>query len=116
MKPGDVFLVPDAIGTHLNCVLAVLKDDSVVLRHFTSRQRRSDMTCVIRAGEHSFFDRETVLRYDQAYVCSAETGVAALERLITRRFEPLKPELLARIVQGALDSPQTPDKIKTLLK
>ena len=116
MKPGDVFLVPDAIGTHLNCVLAVLKDGSLLLCHFTSRQRRSDTTCVIQAGEHPFFERETVLRYDQAYVCSAETGVAALERLITRRFEPLKPELLARIVKGALDSPQMPDKIKALLR
>jgi hypothetical protein len=65
MKPGDVFLVPDAIGTHLNCVLAVLQDGSLVLCHFTSRQRRSDATCVIQAGEHAFFERETVLRYDQ---------------------------------------------------
>jgi hypothetical protein len=115
MNAGDVFLLPDGIGNHLNCVLAVLDDDSVILCHFTTRQRRSDTTCIIQPGEHSFFDRETVLRYDQAHVCSGE-GLAALERLIMKRFEPLGADLLARVIRGALDSPQTPDKIKALLR
>jgi hypothetical protein len=115
MKAGDTFLLPDGIGNHLNCVLAVLVEGSIVLCHFTTRQKRSDTTCIIQPGEHSFFDRETVMRYDQAHVCSGD-GLAALERLIMKRFEPLSAGLLARVKKGALDSPQTPDKIKALLR
>jgi len=52
-----------------------------------------------------------ILRYD-----SASDELTRLERLIEKRFEPLSHELLARVTQGALDSPQTPDKVKAALK
>ena len=117
MKPGDTFLVPDGIGTHLNCVLDVMEDGSIVLCHFTTCNKRSDRTCIIREGEHPFFNKaESVVRYDQVYVCSAGTALQALESLITRRLEPLSADLLQRVKEGALDSPQTPDKIKAILK
>ncbi len=116
MNPGDTFLLPDAFGIHLNCVLKVLPDGSVVLCHFTSRTLRSDTTCIIQVGEHSFVTRETVVRYDECVHLCSEEGLKALERSIWKRFEPLDAELLARVIQGALDSPQTTDKIKALLK
>jgi hypothetical protein len=115
MKPGDTFLIPDGIGTHLNCVLALGPDNSLILCHFTTMHRRSDRTLVIQPGEHPFFDRETVVRYDQVYICP-ESAHEALRRMITRMMEPLSPELLKRVKQGALDSPQTPDNIKALLR
>jgi hypothetical protein len=116
MKPGDTFILPDAFGTHLNTVLAVLEDGSIVHCHFTTRLRRSDTTCIVRPGEHSFFKWESCVRYDQTQICRAGAQLEALERLIEKRFEPLKDELLARVKQGALDSPQTPDKVKLALK
>lgn len=117
MKPGDTFLIPDAIATHLNCVLAVLEDGSLLMCHFTTRRKRSDATCVIKKGEHSACTNdETVVRFDQVHICPAGAGVEALKRLITKTYEPLSAELLARVRKGALDSPQTPDKYKTLLK
>jgi hypothetical protein len=116
MKPGDTFILPDAFGNHLNTVLAVLEDGSVVHCHFTTRIRRSDTTCIIRPGEHPFFKSESCVRYDQTQICRAGPQLDALERLIEKRFEPLNDELLARVKQGALDSPQTPDKVKVALK
>jgi hypothetical protein len=116
MKPGDAFILPDAFGKHLNVVLAVTKDGSVVHCHFTTRHRRSDPTCIIQPGEHPFIVRETAVRYDQAQICEAGPALEALERSIERKFEPLSAELLTRVRKGALDSPQTPDKIKTALK
>ena len=116
MNAGDTFLVPDAIGTHLYCVLALLDDDSVVLCHFTTRRRFSDPTCIVYKGEHEFFvEPESAVRYDQVHNCSGE-GLAALERMIMKRLAPLSAELLARVRKGALDSPQTPDKMKEMLK
>jgi hypothetical protein len=116
MKPGDTFILPDAFGKHLNAVLLILNDGSIVHCHFTTLTRRSDSTCVLNPGEHSFFKVETCVRYDQAQICLAGPQLDALERLIEMRFEPLSDELLKRVKQGALDSPQTPDKIKSVLK
>lgn len=115
MNPGDTFLIPDGISTHLNLVLAVLRDGSVIVCHFTTRRKYSDNTCVIQPGEHSFVQQETVVRYDQAHICAADR-VQFLESVITRHLEPLSGNLLARIRQGALNSPQTPEKIKTALR
>lgn len=116
MKAGDTFILPDAFGKHLNAVLAVTRDDSIVLCHFTSRTRRSDPTCIIQPGEHPFIVRETAVRYDQALICESGPALEALERSIEKRFEPLSKELLARVIKGALDSPQTPDKVKQALR
>src|SRR5277367_3297088 len=111
MNVGDTFRLPYGIGDHINCVLKVFPDGSVVTCHFTSRHQRSDATCVIRAGEHSSVTQESVVRYDQVQHLCTEEAIAAFERLIWKRFESLSADLLARIIQGALDSPQTSDKI-----
>ena len=115
MTPGDTFLIPDAIGPHLHFILSRLPDGSVILAHFTTRRTYTDDTCVIQPGEHPFVKKETIVRYDQAYVCPA-ANLASLERIIIRKLEPLSGELLARILRGALSSPQTPDKIKNLIR
>lgn len=115
MNPGDTFLIPDAIGTHLYFVLATLADDTLILCHFTTRRAHTDNTCVIRPGEHSFVVKDTVVRYSAAYQCSGD-GLKALERTIVKRLECLSATLLKRVRQGALDSPETHDKIKALLK
>jgi hypothetical protein len=57
--------------------------------------------------------RKEGVRYSDAYQCSGE-GLAALERTIVQKFEPLEAALLQRIRKGALASPQTSDKIKTV--
>lgn len=115
MNAGDTFLVPDAFGKHLNVVIAVLPDGSVIHCHLTTQNRRSDNTCVIEAGEHEFVKRKTAVRYDAAQHCAGD-ALAALERCIEKRYPPVNPDLLRRIRQGALDSPQTPDRIKELLR
>jgi hypothetical protein len=115
MNAGDTFLIPDGISVHLNFVLAVLADGSLIICHFTTRRARSDTTCVVQAGEHQFIDRETVIRYDQAYVCEADR-IVNLKGVITKQLDALSKGLLARIRQGALDSPQTPDPIKEHLR
>lgn len=114
MKAGDTFLVPDFFGKHLNVVIALLEDGSIIHCHLTTQNRRSDNTCVVESGEHEFVKHGTVVRYDAVQHCSGD-ALAALERCIVKRFAPVSAELLARIRQGALDSPQTPDYIKALL-
>jgi hypothetical protein len=69
----------------------------------------------MRPKEHEFVTRETVVRYDQAYVCKFDR-ILNLEGVIIKKLAPLGDALLARIRQGALDSPQTSDEIKNLLR
>jgi hypothetical protein len=61
MIAGDKFLMPDAIGSHLYCVLAVLEDDSIIVCHLTTLRRHNDRTCLIQPGEHSFIKHETAV-------------------------------------------------------
>src|ERR1017187_4352810 len=97
MNAGDTFLMPDAIGTHLYCVLAVLEDGSIVVCHLTTLRRLSDRTCLIQPGEHSFIKQETAVVYSATYVCGSGEQLAAFERQIRKPFEPLSDELLARM-------------------
>jgi hypothetical protein len=115
MNPGDTFLLPDAIGVHLYFVLAKLPDDTLIFCHCTTARKHTDSTCLILPGEHEFALRETAVQYCSAFECSG-AGLEALERSIIKPLSPFSKALLARVKQGALDSPQTSDKIKALLK
>jgi len=115
MNAGDTFLIPDGISTHLSFVIAVLADGSLIVCHFTTLRVRNDRTCIVKPKEHPFIDKETGVRYDQAYICPADR-IANLEGVITKKLDALSKELLARILQGALDSPQTPPAIKEHLR
>jgi hypothetical protein len=55
------------------------------------------------------------VRYDQAVLCETGDALDALERSIHKKLDPLSPDLLKKVRQGALDSPQTSLKIKNLL-
>jgi hypothetical protein len=116
MNAGDTFLMPDAIGGHLYCVLAVLEDGSIIVCHVTTCRGRSDRSCLIQIGEHSFIKQESCVEYVYAYHCPAGENLAAFERHIRKPFEPLSAILLARMKNGAMASDRTSDRIKSLLK
>jgi hypothetical protein len=116
MKAGDVFHLPDFAGGHYNFVLEVCADGSVITCNFTDCLYHSDWTCVVEVGEHDCITKKSVVNYRQADYCEAGESVEALERLIESRKQPLSAELLAKIRQGALNSPRTSDKIKNALK
>jgi hypothetical protein len=116
MKAGEVFHLPDWFGGHFNFVLEVLPDGSAIICNFTELKRYSDKTCIVTVGEHECITKESVAYLEKAFYCETETQIEALERQIESRKEPLSVELLARLRQGALDSPHTPEYIKELLK
>ena len=84
--------------------------------NFTTRRQYSDATCIIQPNEHPFLEHETVVRYDGSQVLSA-AQVELVNRTGSRRqHQRVSQVLLERIRRGALDSPQTPDKVKTFLQ
>ncbi len=115
MNAGDVFHLPDWFGGHFNFILEVLPDGSVIICNFTELKAYSDRTCVVTIGEHECITKDSVVYYAEAYLCKTEDQMGALERQISSRKAPLSADLLARVRQGALDSPHTPEYIKDLL-
>ena len=90
-------------------------ENHVVVVSFTTYRPRKDATCLIEPGEHEFVTITTCVQY----LASRDVKLGVLEewldsgRIVTKA--PVKPDLLARIRQGAVDSPQTPYRAKTIL-
>lgn len=116
MKAGDAFHLPDYAGGHINFVLEVFADGSVITCNFTDYANHSDKTCVIEIGEHPNITKKSVVNFRKADHCEAGEPMEALIRLIQSYKQPLSPALLARIRQAALNSPHTSDKIKEALR
>lgn len=92
----------------------------VAVANFTTHDpetRRCSETCVVvRPGEHPYPRRDSCISYRHASLTSLEwlrRGVA--NRTYAMR-EPLGPQLLSRIRQGALDSPLTPREVKAAIR
>lgn len=115
MKAGDAFYLPDWSGGHINFAIEVFPDGSVITCNFTNHTRTSDKTCVVVQGEHPSITKTSVVNFAKAHHCEAGIPLESLKKLIESHKPPLSAELLARIRQGALDSPRTPDKIKDAL-
>ena len=116
MKAGDTFHLPDFAGGHINFVLEVFEDGSVITCNFTD-YAYIDKTCVVDATEHPNVTKKSVVNFKKAHHCEDGWPKEALERLIGGNYKkPLSPELLARIRKAALDSPHTSDEIKAALK
>jgi hypothetical protein len=116
MKPGDTFYLPDYAGGHINFVLEVVADGSVITCNFTDYANHSDKTCIVEIGEHPKITKKSAVNFRKADHCECGEPLEALERLIGNKYlEPLDAGLLAKIRQAALDSPRTSDIIKEIL-
>jgi hypothetical protein len=115
MQAGDTFFLHD--DGHLCVILKVLDDGSVIHCHVTTLRGRSDRTCIIPSGQHDFIKQDSVFRYDQAIHCEVGLQLNAFERIVRqgKQYPSFTPDLLAKAIDGALKSPQTPAKIKVLL-
>jgi hypothetical protein len=120
MNVGDAFYLPDFAGAHINFVLDVLSDGSVIICNFTDYNNHTDKTCVVEVGEHPNITKKSVVNFRKTDHCEAGARIEILVGLIAaynkEPLDPLSAKLVARIRQGALDSPRTPDKIKNALQ
>jgi predicted RNase H-related nuclease YkuK (DUF458 family) len=116
LKAGDVFYLPDWFGGHLNFVLKVLPDNSLIICNFTDLNRSKDKTCVVTVNELECLTKDSAAYFQGTYHCETDMQIEALERQIGSYRKPLSVKLLARLQQGALDSPHTSEFIKDLLK
>jgi hypothetical protein len=89
------------------------KPSEVVIVNLTTRRDGSDLTVILKPGDRAFIKHETVVNYSDARIVQAGALLSFLALQRDARNDDCSGELLARIKQGLLDSPFTPNKVKT---
>ncbi|MCY4390662.1 MAG: hypothetical protein OXE43_01255 [Chloroflexi bacterium] len=120
MNPGDTFFGLDA-GGHLSMVLtAETPNGDVAVANFTTHdpeiRRCGEMCVVVPPGEHPYPRRDSCISYRHSSLTSLEWLRRGVENRTYTMREPLGSQLLARIRQGALDSPLTPQEVKAAIR
>ncbi|MDT8369702.1 MAG: hypothetical protein RQ745_10880 [Longimicrobiales bacterium] len=78
----------------------------------TTRRRGSDLTVVLRPGDHPFVVRETVVFYADARLVVTEQLENLISAGATSTHAPCSPQLLERIQAGVFSSPFTPGLVR----
>ena len=121
MNPGDTFFGLDQRG-HLWIVLTSETPDGEVAvanltTHDPDRRRVCDDECVIiRPGEHPYPSRDSCVFYRDAFLTSLEILRSGVRNRTYSRSDPLTPELLQRVRQGALDSVMTAGAVQSAVR
>ena len=102
MVIGDTFLIRSPINgtTHLYIIVAQSQEKSLLF-NVTSFNPNKDATCLLRAKEHPFIFKESVINYEDGILAETENISQALNRNIISRNEKATKALVAKIVQGA---------------
>ena len=115
LKAGDTFLIPKSSSAieHLWVVLTDPdSDNSAVCVNITTKQGYSDMTVILKPGEHPFIKKESVAHYPDARFLDLASVQAALDAktksFVCSQHEPCGAKLLKRLRDGLLTSPHTP--------
>jgi len=116
MNVGDAFYLPDYGGRHINFVLEVLADESVIVGNFTDYNTHFDKTCVVEIGEHPAITKKSVVNFRSAYHCECGMPMDALKRQIEQNLPPVSATLLAKIKKAAQSSRHISGKIRDLLR
>ena len=111
MQQGDTFWaknVGDGVDEHL---LIVISDpdknpNQLVLVTLTTWERDKDDSCILKQGDHPFVKHDTSVKYDgyNKILPSAATIELLLSQDKLKRREPLRPEILEKILDGANDT------------
>ncbi len=109
MNPGDTLIGLDEQG-HLWMVLTSEgANGQVVVVNLTTHDPEkywcSERCVLVRPGEHPYPDHDSCVFYRDAFLTSASVLRRGVDNRTYRMNEPLSAELLARVRQGALDSP-----------
>lgn len=90
----------------------------VVLVNFTSIRDNApyEDACVVQAGEHPFIRHRSYVTYRYARIESVERIKDLLKKGVFVEKEPCSPELLEKILQGALKSKLISREIKRIIE
>lgn len=123
LSVGDTFYIPlpgsDSVP-HLWIVVTQPGSDGIaVCVNVTSRKKWSDLTTILKRGDHSKITEESCVFYAKARLMDLKKfeALVKLNSTITCKTEaPCSHDLLKRIRSGLLESLETPKEIKELCR
>lgn len=119
MKAGDTFRFSERVkDDHLWMIISEPDrnpDAPLVIVSFTTFRLSNDPSCIVLPGDHPFLTRETCVYYRGARFAQRGTfdRCVACGDIIPE--DPLSPEILARVREGAARSPYIREGIRKLL-
>ena len=113
MNLGDCIrtAIPGNPIPHCWFVVAVNDKGECVIVNMTTLSHICDKTVVLRAGDHPEVTHDSIILYIDARIVSLQNLDLLVSRGIAQRKAPCGPELLAKLVKGISDSPNTEPKI-----
>lgn len=118
---GDTFLIQDydSPNFHLHIVIS---DPSSNTGGFmllpcieTLKKHHKDFSCILKIGDHPFFDRESIVEYRRTKKMTTPQLNRMIMDGIARKREPLALDVLKRVIEGAkVTKFLSPDKKKLL--
>src|SRR5260370_18578464 len=87
-----------------------------VMVNLTTKRPHSDVTLILRPGDHPFVRHETVVSYADARMVDAGQLEAAISSGLCRKHQAVDAATLKRIQEGLIKSPFTPNRIKTYVR
>ena len=123
-QAGDTFLMgglnKDFKKLHLYVVLCNAEGNppTILAVPFNTLNLQTDTTLVLQPGDHPFVTRETSVSFNLLISFNTEM-IVKLEEMKGEHFQrhvPATPDLLKRIIKGALQSDETPKGMVRALK
>jgi hypothetical protein len=120
LQSGDAFLLPKSSADTEHLWIIVTEVDAVnskaVCVNVTTRRPHSDLTAILKVGDHPFIKHESVINYQDAREMPIDVVEQALATGTTQfvciQLDPASEDLLKRVRQGLIDSKLTPKGIK----
>jgi hypothetical protein len=120
VRMGDTYLLPKPGHSTPHLWIVLTEPDAtsgdVIMVNLTTQRSYSDATVVLNAGDHPFVQHATVVNYSDARYARAAALDTAAKSGICRLMKPMSEDVLKRIQEGLLNSPHTPNKIKSAFR
>jgi len=115
LRPGDTFKEP--VGWHTMVILSdpALNPNEVYVVSFSHWARNRDQSCVLHPGDHGTISGPTIIYYNNTVLESAAAIEAKIRARKYVRTNPLRKDILQRILAGAAISRKVPRKCLKLL-
>ena len=95
---------------HLYIIIAVTNSNEAIFVNVTTKKGNKDDTCILNVSDHDFITHTSVINYGD----TTKAPIGKIEEAISKDYfnpqTPVSGELLKRILKGALNSPNLPQK------
>jgi hypothetical protein len=109
MDAGTTFLL-SAGDIHLWIIISDPKLDAqdVLIVNLTSLAPRKEQSCVLRVGDHPWIRHDTCVNYGDSKVTTLDKLVDARDANALMIQSPVRPDILQRIRESAMNSTKLP--------